>query len=105
VLAGVPAIMKVMLESARHAIQGGRPVQSRTVSAYLGESQISRPLRDIQDRYPEVDVGSYPFFSQQRYGTSLVMRGVDEDELAEVMDEVRHMIRGLDGEPIDGEIE
>jgi len=38
-------------------------------------------LREIQDQYPQVDLGSYPFFRQDRYGTSLVMRGTNENLL------------------------
>ncbi len=103
VLAGIPAVMRGMMESIPAQVEGGRPVRSRTVTVYLGESQVADELRAIQDAHPHVDLGSYPFFRNERYGTSLVMRGTDEAELDAMADEVRAMARRLGTEPIDGE--
>jgi molybdopterin-biosynthesis enzyme MoeA-like protein len=43
----------------------------------MGESQIAQALGDIQQANPSVDIGSYPFFRESRYGTNLVIRGAD----------------------------
>lgn len=103
VLAGIPAVMRGMMESVPDQVDGGRPVRSRTVTVYLGESQVADELRAIQSAHPNVDLGSYPFFKNDRYGTSLVMRGTDEAELDTMAEEVRAMARKLGAEPIDGE--
>ncbi|NIP16044.1 MAG: hypothetical protein GWM88_15455 [Pseudomonadales bacterium] len=39
-----------------------------------------------------MDLGSYPFFRNDRYGTSLVIRGTDADELEDVLEEVKAAI-------------
>jgi hypothetical protein len=48
-----------------------------------------------------VDIGSYPFQRQERYGTTLVMRGSDEAELDAALAEVEALIRELGAEPED----
>ncbi len=92
VMAGIPAVMQAMLGSLEGKLQGGPLVRSRSVTAYVGESQIAGPLRDIQQRYPDLDLGSYPFFRQDRYGTTLVLRGTDEARLDAMLEEVKGAI-------------
>ena len=90
VMAGIPAVMQAMLSTVE--VQGGAVVRSRSVTAYLGESQVATGLTRIQARYPEVDLGSYPFTRDGRYGTTLVMRGTNPDDLAAMLDDVRQLI-------------
>jgi len=88
VMAGIPAVMQAMLGSLEGKLQGGPIVHSRSVTAHVGESQIADALRQIQARHADVDLGSYPFFRADRYGTTLVMRGIDEDRLDVMLEEV-----------------
>ena len=90
VMAGIPAVMQAMLSTVE--VQGGAVVRSRSVTAYLGESQVATGLTRIQALYPEVDLGSYPFTRDGRYGTTLVMRGTNPDDLAAMLDDVRQLI-------------
>ena len=92
VMAGIPGVMQAMLASLEGKLKRGPIVRSRSVTAFLGESQIAGALREIQDRFPSVDLGSYPFFKQDRYGTSLVMRGTDESLLDEMLESVKAAI-------------
>ena len=92
VMAGIPGVMQAMLASLDGKLRSGPVVRSRSVTAFLGESQIAGALREIQDRFPSVDLGSYPFFKQDRYGTSLVMRGTDEKLLDEMLESVKAAI-------------
>ena len=92
VMAGIPGVMQAMLASLDGKLKRGPVVRSRSVTAFLGESQIAGPLREIQDRFPGVDLGSYPFFRKDRYGTSLVMRGTDEALLDEMLEAVKQAI-------------
>jgi len=104
VMAGVPVIMRAMFDSIRHHLAGGSPVLSRTVGGTIGEGKLADKLGEIQKRHPEVDVGSYPFFRGGTYGTSLVMRSRDEEELDAAAEEVRELIRSFGEEPYEGEI-
>lgn len=103
VMAGVPMVMQAMvatLDASR--ISGGKPVRSRTIGAYLSEGQVASALRVIQDQHEDVDLGSYPFYRESGYGTNLVMRGTDEQELDEMLEKVREMIVSMGANPVDG---
>ena len=92
VMAGIPMVMQAMLSNLEGKLEGGAPVRSRSVTAFLGESQIAGPLGEIQARYPGIDLGSYPFSRDGRYGTSLVMRGTDSAELDAMLEDVKSII-------------
>ena len=91
-MAGIPTVMRAMLSSLEGKLESGPVVRSRSVTAYLGESQIAAALSTIQLNHPEIDLGSYPFFKNDRYGTSLVMRGTDESALETMLEEVKAAI-------------
>jgi molybdopterin-biosynthesis enzyme MoeA-like protein len=84
--------MKAMLGSLEGKLKSGPVVRSRSVTAFLGESTIAQALAQIQVRFPDIDLGSYPFFRQERYGTSLVMRGTNEATLDEMLEAVKTAI-------------
>lgn len=102
VMAGVPMVMQAMVSSlTKERLGGTNPVRSRTIGAYLGESQIAKRLGDLQERYPDVDIGSYPFYRESGYGTNLVIRGTDEAELEEIKQALRAMIIDMGAEAHD----
>ena len=90
VMAGIPSVMRAMLSTVR--LQGGALVESRSVAAYLGESEVATGLTEIQNRYPHIDLGSYPFMREGRYGTTLVMRGTDPAALEAMRAEVKQLV-------------
>jgi molybdenum cofactor synthesis domain-containing protein len=92
VMAGIPMVMQAMLSTLEGQLDGSAPVRSRSVTAFLGESQIAGPLGQIQARYPHIDLGSYPFSREGRYGTSLVMRGTDAGDLDAMLEDVKSII-------------
>lgn len=102
VMAGVPIVMQAMVGTLGNGqIVGGDPVRSRSIGAYLAESQVAVRLREIQEKYEDVDLGSYPFYRKDGYGTNLVMRGTDEGELDRMKGEIRDMIVEFGAEPIE----
>jgi molybdenum cofactor synthesis domain-containing protein len=103
VMAGVPSIMRAMFDGLKGRLAGGRPVLSRTVSAFLGEGTIAKDLGQLQDRFADLEIGSYPFFRQNRYGASFVLRGVERGRIDAAAAELAGIIRRLGGEPIEGE--
>ena len=92
VMAGIPAVMQGMIDSLEGKLKRGVTIQSLSVTAYLVESQIARQLGEIQSRYPLIDLGSYPFHKNERYGTMLVMRGSSPNDLAAMQNEVKQMV-------------
>ena len=105
VMAGIPAVMRAMLATLEGQLDAGPVIHSRSVTAYLGESEIARGLGEVQARYPDIDLGSYPFFRDDRYGASLVMRGADPGRLEAMLEEVSQLIVEAGAEPhrADGE--
>ena len=101
VMAGIPRIMQQMMASLDGKLKRGVVVQSRSVTAYVSEGQIAKGLGAVQDRFVRVDVGSYPFQRQDRFGTTLVMRGSDAAELDAALADVVALIRSLGAEPED----
>lgn len=101
VMAGVPRILQAMFEGLKPILTGGAQMLSRTVACTVGEGTVAGGLGDIQTAFPEVEIGSYPYFRAGAFGTSLVLRGTDEGQLEAATEEVRKLVRSLGGEPID----
>ncbi len=101
VMAGIPTVMRAMLGTLASKLTGGAIVQSRSITAYLGESTIAKALSDIQTEHPTVDIGSYPFTRDGRYGTSLVARGTDEKILRDVVEKIKALIVAAGETPIE----
>ncbi|MCW5773692.1 MAG: competence/damage-inducible protein A [Rhodospirillaceae bacterium] len=100
VLAGVPSIMRAMVDTLRNRLVGGAPIQSRSLSVYLAEGVIAEGFAALQKRYPDTDMGSYPFYRSGRFGTSLVIRGTDPASLDAALGELDAMVRGLGADPV-----
>jgi molybdenum cofactor synthesis domain-containing protein len=98
VMAGIPRVMQGMLSTFIDGLRGGAPVRSASVTTYLAESQIAGPLGAIQACHPEVDLGSYPFMREGRYGTTLVIRGTDTTAIARTKSELIAAIQAAGGE-------
>ncbi len=99
VMAGVPKIAQAMIDGIRHTLVGGAPMLSRTLVCSIGEGNIAEGLGRIQAAYPEVDIGSYPYYRHGRFGTSIVLRHTDEALLDRAAGEVATLMRELGDEP------
>ena len=82
VMAGVPSIMRGMLEDIPHRLRTGAAVLSRTLRVDgSGEGVIAAPLEGVAKAHPGLSLGSYPFFNAEGYGANLVVRGRDVAEV------------------------
>jgi molybdenum cofactor synthesis domain-containing protein len=99
VMAGVPLIMQAMFDGIRSQLGGGAPMRSRAVVCGLPEGVLAAGLGQLQERYPDLDIGSYPYYRRSGFGVSLVLRGTDERTLAAAVDERKALISELGGEP------
>ncbi len=95
VMAGIPAIMQAMFASVKHRLVGGAPLRSRTLAVEMGESFVADGLAALQARFPEVEIGSYPFSRDGVFGTRLVLRATDEAVLDAAAAELEAFIAGL----------
>ncbi len=101
ILAGIPSIMQVMFDYASQFLQKGRKIFSETVSCNLIEGDIAQPLTDIQNKYPDTEIGSYPLVVEGRYAVSLVVRGLDKDMIENAANDIREMIKSKNGKFLD----
>ncbi|ODT78772.1 MAG: molybdenum cofactor biosynthesis protein [Pelagibacterium sp. SCN 64-44] len=92
VMAGVPVIMRAMLEALAPRLKGGRKVLSVAIKAAVGEGTLGGPLADLQEQYPDVRMGSYPQMGNARVMTELVLRATDAARLEEAAGKVREMV-------------
>lgn len=86
VMAGVPKIFEVMLQSLLPQLTGGAPVLSRSVEIFRPEGDIAGPLGELAEAFPQLSMGSYPFIREGRFGANIVLRGTDEADLSQAMD-------------------
>ena len=77
VMAGVPMVMRAMLEEILPRLPRGAPVLAVTISTALPEGTIAQGLADIQKAYPETAIGSYPWVRDGKFGAQLVVRSRD----------------------------
>ncbi|HSM97007.1 MAG TPA: molybdopterin-binding protein [Rhizomicrobium sp.] len=100
VMAGVPMVMKAMLEELAPRLRRGAVVHVATVEAHLPEGQIAAALAGIQSGHRTVSVGSYPFYRENGPGTQLVVRGRDIGEVEAAAAEIEAAVRSEGAEPL-----
>lgn len=93
VMAGVPSIMQAMLDQILPDLADGAPTIAFTVTAHIQESAVADVLGNIQKEYPQVDIGSYPFFKKGIFGTSIVLRGIDQGDVEAATQKVEAFLR------------
>ena len=97
VLPGVPAIMEAMFDGLTDWLVGGDPILTDNVTTNLVESVIADDLGALQERYPDVSMGSYPYFRKGKLGVNLVLRATDAVRMEAAADELRTAIVRLNG--------
>jgi molybdenum cofactor synthesis domain-containing protein len=106
VMAGVPRVMQSMFEWLAPRLRGGPKIESRAVHAIgLPEGIIAEGLGAIQAKYPQIDLGSYPFYRPDGNGVALVAKGADVAVAEAAIAEVTALISGFGRVPIAGEPE
>lgn len=95
VMAGIPNIMKAMLKSAIPMLKKGKVIQSQTLEVMMGESKIAISFEELQNKYKEVDMGSYPFTKNGIHGTALVLRSSNYNLLEKAFIELETVINSL----------
>ena len=92
-LPGVPSILKSMVNGLKNRISGGKKILSKTISVSTVESEIAKPLEDIQNKFKNIEIGSYPFFRMGKVGVSIVMRSTEKNQIADCSKQVISFIQ------------
>ena len=94
VMAGIPKIMQGMLEGMYDYLERGDIIHSKSFDIMVGESLFAEDLELIQKKFSDVDIGSYPFSRDGKYGATLVIRSKNTKKLELCEKLVKQMIRG-----------
>jgi len=104
VMAGVPRIMQAMFLALEPDLPRGAPIEMRAVYGMgVMEGNIAAGLSDIQHRFSDADLGSYPFQRDGRWGVAIVAKGTDSARLEAAIAEATAMIEAQGIAPIQGE--
>lgn len=99
VLAGMPSVMKGMLLSVEKKIIKGDKKFTNTITSSALEGVIGADLSDIQKKYDDVSIGSYPFYEPPNIGSSIVLRSRNEQSLKSASKEVYDLLLQHDSCP------
>ena len=92
-LPGVPSILKSMLGELNNKIKGGKKILSKTITLRTVESEIAKPLEDIQNKFKNIEIGSYPFFRLGKVGVSIVMRSTELEQIKDCAKQIQSFIK------------
>ena len=96
VMAGVPAIVEVMLDAVTPRLANGALTRARAISADgLAEGAYAAALTRIADAHPGVSIGSYPSYQDGRFRNEIVVRGKAEAEVTAAASDVETMVATL----------
>lgn len=99
VLAGMPSVMKGMLEFVKSCLESGPKVFVNTLTSSVVEGVLAKELESIQQQYSDVTIGSYPFYNYPDIGTSIVLRSRNVDALVDASKKVYQMQIDFGGHP------
>ncbi len=98
VFAGIPRIARAMFEAAATDLATGATIHSRSVDVFMREGDIAEPLERIATGFQDVEIGSYPFARDGRFGATLVVRGTDPAKLETVLGRIVAAMQTLGAE-------
>jgi molybdopterin-biosynthesis enzyme MoeA-like protein len=101
-MAGVPMVMRAMLEQIAAELPRGQAVKSVTVEANIPEGTIAPGLAQLQKDHADVAIGSYPFYREgaaKPFGAQLVVRGRDGAAVERAVLALEDILRNLGAAP------
>tara|TARA_Y100000996_G_C22551667_1_gene653905 strand:- start:1516 stop:2244 length:729 start_codon:yes stop_codon:yes gene_type:complete len=96
VLAGIPSVAQGMFATFADSLETGETIISKSLDVYIPEGDLAAPLGDIAQRYPTVEIGSYPFSRDGRYGANLVVRAMSSSTVDKVLEEIESAMQLLE---------
>ena len=100
-LPGVPSILKSMLGGLKNKIIGGKPILNLTISLRTVESEIANSLAEVQNKFLDVEIGSYPFFQSGKLGVSIVIRSEDQSRIIKCNNQILKFVKEKNIEVVD----
>lgn len=92
VMAGVPYIMQSIFKEAKKHLKKSKPIISKSIELFISEGLIAEDFGVLQQKYPKIEMGSYPFKDNEKWGTSLVLRGDNPEMLNQAKKELLEIL-------------
>mgnify|MGYP003664027020 CR=1 FL=1 len=92
VMAGVPSVFQAMLDNVLPTLNTGVKILSGKVECPYGEGDIGDPLSAVAKAHPDVNIGSYPRFSGDKFSTEIVIRGRDRAAIEAAKQDIEAML-------------
>ncbi len=102
ILPGVPALFQAKLRAVEHRL-GGVPLLRRQLWTLEAETLIAQRLRRAQERWPTVQIGSYPRFETHPWRVMVALDSRDEAALSACEAWLREALAPLAEAPADGD--
>ena len=93
VMAGVPSIMQAMFEGLAPSLVGGTQPTRITVQCAIGEGTIADIMEAVSEAFESVSVGSYPWFKPGKFGTAVVLTGLNADVVRSAADSLTGQVK------------
>ncbi len=88
VFAGIPSVMQAMFREVRDSIVAGDAILSASISFMVSESHIADIVGKMQQKYKNVDIGSYPFVRLGSTGTDIVIRTTSKESMDQIKSDI-----------------
>ena len=99
VFAGIPSIMQSMMVNAMEKLQPGHKRSKQLIYCKIVEGKIAPGLREIQDQFPQIDIGSYPHWPDGKPdGVKIAVSGRDSEAVDAVSLQIMNLCKSFDRE-------
>ena len=99
VFPGVPNILKVMFLEFIDNLFDEKILPQKIISTILAEGIIGTYVGKVQKEFMEVEIGSYPYFKNNSFGVSLVIKSEDNKKLELVSNKLFRYLEVNNGKP------
>ena len=82
-----------MVNGLKNKIIGGKKILSKTISVNTAESEIAKALEDVQNKFKDIEIGSYPFFRFGKIGVSIVMRSTEKKQINDCFKQIINFMK------------
>lgn len=89
ILPGLPEVFRLKVPAIRERIGAGRPFVSRSLRLTSDEGRIAGLLERLSERYPDLQIGSYPQWGDSAYRVEVTVDGRDVRRVETVLAEMR----------------
>ncbi len=100
VFPGVPKILEVMLKDVvKRFKKNQKKFIKKIITTTLSEGIIGEYLADVQEKYNDLEIGSYPYFKKNSFGVSLVITGESNKRIKEACELLITYLDKIKGNP------